>query len=42
MLKTFIIEDKSLSIYLMIVQKLDVKLFINQNRIKQQEQNLKY
>ena len=42
MLKTFIIEDKSLSIYLMIVQKLDVKLSINQNRIKQQEQNLKY
>ena len=42
MIKIFIIQDKMLSISLMIVQKLDLKLFINQRRIKQQEQYLKY
>ena len=31
-----------LSIYLMIMQKLDLNLFINQNRMKQQEQDLEY
>ena len=31
-----------LSIYLMIMQKLDLNLFINQNKMKQQEQDLKY
>ena len=30
-----------LSIYLMIMQKLDLNLFINQNKMKQQEQDLK-
>ena len=41
MLKIFIIQDKKLSIYLIIVQNLDLKLFINQYRIKEQEQDLK-
>ena len=35
-------RDKKLLIYLMIMQKLDLKAFINQNKIKQQEQDLKY
>ena len=30
MFKIFIIQDKTLLIYLMIMQKLDLKLFINQ------------
>ena len=38
MLKIFMIQDKKLSIYLMIMQKLDLKLFMKQNR----EQDLKY
>ena len=42
MLKVFVIRDKKLSIYLMIMQELDLKLFIKQNRTKQQEQDLKY
>ena len=38
------IQDKRLSIYLMTMQKLDPKLFINQNRMKQNktEKDLKY
>ena len=36
------IQNKKLSIYLMIMQKLDLKIFIYQNRMKQQEQDLKY
>ena len=36
------IQDKKLSIYLIIMQTLDLKLSINQNRMKQQEQDLKY
>ena len=35
-------QDKKLSIYLMIMQELDLKLFIYQNKMKQQEQDLKY
>ena len=42
MLKVFVVRDKKLSIYLMIMQELDLKLFIKQNRTKQQEQDLKY
>ena len=42
MLKVFVIRDKKLSIYLMIMQELDLKLFIKQNRTKQQERDLKY
>ena len=41
MLKIFIIQDKKLSIYLIIVQNLDLKLFITQYRIKEKEQDLK-
>ena len=40
--KIFITRDKNLLIYLMIMQKLDLKPFTNQNKIKQQEQDLKY
>ena len=36
------IGDKKLSIYLMIVQELNLKLFITQNKMKQQEQDLKH
>ena len=35
-------RDKKLLIYLMIMQKLDLKPFTNQDKIKQQEQDLKY
>ena len=42
MLKIFITQDKKLLIYLMITQKLDLKPFTNENKIKQQEQDLKY
>ena len=42
MLKIFIIENKKLSIYLTIVQKLDQKLFINQNRMNQKVKDLRY
>ena len=34
-------RDKKLLIYLMIMQKLDLKPFINQNKIKQRENDLK-
>ena len=42
MLKIFIIQDKKLLIYLMIMQEFDLKLFKNQNKMKQHEQDLKY
>ena len=35
-------RDKKLLIYLMIMQKLVLKPFTNQNKMKQQEQDLKY
>ena len=35
MLKIFIIQDKKLLIYLMIIQKLDLKPFIKQDEIEQ-------
>ena len=41
-LKLFMTQDKKLLLYLMIMQKLDLKKFINENKIKQQEQGLKY
>ena len=41
-LELFMTRDKKLLIYLMIMQKLDLKPFINQNKIKQKEQDLKY
>ena len=38
------IEDKKLSIYLMIMEKLYLKLFIKQNKMKKnkEQQDLKY
>ena len=42
MLKVFIIRDKKLSIYLIIAPELNLKLLIYQNKMKQQEQDLKY
>ena len=42
MLEIFIIQDKKLSIYLLIMQKLDLKLLTKQNKTKKQEQDLKY
>ena len=41
MLEIFMTRDKKLLIYLMIMQKLDQKPFINQNKIKQRENDLK-
>ena len=41
MLKIFIIQDRQLLIYLMITQKLDLNLFIDQNMMKLKEQELK-
>ena len=40
--KAFIIQDKELSIYLMIIQTLDLELFMKQNKVKLKEQDLKY
>ena len=42
MFKVFMSQNKKLSTYLMIMQKLDLKIFIYQNRMKQKEQDLKY
>ena len=42
MLKIFVIRDKKLFIYSMIIQELDLKLFTNQNKIKLKEQDVKY
>ena len=42
MFKTFIIQDKKILIYLTIMQKLDLKLFMKQNKMKPKEQDLKY
>ena len=42
MLKIFMIRDKKVLNYLMINQKLNLNLFIDQNTMKLWEQNLKY
>ena len=42
MLKLFMTQDKKLLIYLIVTQKLDLKLFTNQNKIKLNEKDLKY
>ena len=42
MLKIFVIRDKKLFIYSMIIQELDLKLFTNQNKIKLKEQDVNY
>ena len=35
-------QGKKLLIYLIITQKLNLKLFTNQNKMKQKEKDLKY
>ena len=42
MLKIFITQGKKLLIYLIATQKLDLKPFTNQNKIKLKEKDLKY
>ena len=42
MLKIFIIRDKKVLIYLMITQNLNLNLFVDQNMMKLNEQDLKY
>ena len=42
MLEIFMTRDKKLLVYLMIMQKLDLKPFTNQNKMKLKEQGLKY
>ena len=40
--RIFMTRDKKLLIYLMIIQKLDLKPFTNQNKMKLREKDLKY
>ena len=42
MLKTFMTQDKKLLIYLIVTQKLDLKLFTNQNKMRLREKDLRY
>ena len=42
MLKIFMTQGRKLLIYLIVTQKLDLKLFTNQNKIKLKEEDLKY
>ena len=42
MFKIFMIRDKKLLIYLIITQKLNLNLFIDQNKMKLREKDLKY
>ena len=42
MLEIFMTRDKKLLIHLMIIQKLDLKLFTNQNKMRLREKDLKY
>ena len=42
MLKTFMIRDKKLLIYLIITEKLNLNLFIDQIMVKIREKSLKY
>ena len=39
MFKTFIIQDKKILIYLTIMQKLDLKLYMTQNKMKPKEED---
>ena len=41
-LKLFMIQGKKLLIYLIITQKLNLNLFIDQNMVKLREKDLKY
>ena len=40
--KTFMTRDRKLLTYLMIMQKLDLKPFTNQNKMKLRKKDLKY
>ena len=42
MLKIFTTKGKKLSTYLIITEKLDLKLFPDQNKMKLREKDLKY
>ena len=42
MLKIFMIRDKKILIYLLTTQKVDRNVFIDQNKIKLKEHDLKY
>ena len=42
MLKIFMTQDKKLLTYLIATQKLDVKPFTNQNKMRLREKDLKY
>ena len=42
MFKIFMTQGKRLLIFLLVTQKLDLKLFTNQNKIKLKEKDLKY
>ena len=42
MLKIFMTQDKKLLIYLIVTQKLGLKPFANQNKIKLKEKYLRY
>ena len=42
MFKIFKTQDKKLLIYLIVTQKLDLKLFTNQNKMRLREKDLKY
>ena len=42
MFKVFIIQDKKLLIYLTIMQQLELKLFMKQDKMKPKEQDLKF
>ena len=42
MLKIFMTQGKKLLIYLIVIQKLDLKLFTNQNKMRVREKDLKY
>ena len=39
MFKTFIIQDKKILTYLTIMQKLDLKLYMKQNKMKPKEED---
>ena len=41
MLKIFMTQGKKLLIYLILIQKLDLKLFTNQNKMRLREKDLK-
>ena len=42
MFKIFMTQDTKLLIYLIVTQKLNLKLFTNQNKMRLREKDLKY